>query len=169
MKRILVVLCCLLAPLFMQAGEYSQRPIPRDVVEAFFVKYNHPTNSDMTLLQAEEKLKGTIVVQISMESCGTCIKMKQAMDRAEIVDLWSENGVRFYQIDAAEEDPAKYVDNFYGWIKKQTRIATVPLIMIFKNGEFDGMRNGYEAEPTEEYDAEFIKKLKIKTGLESIS
>ncbi|MBR2921967.1 MAG: hypothetical protein IKL48_04800 [Elusimicrobiaceae bacterium] len=159
MKRILVVLCCLLAPLFMQAGEYSQRPIPSDVVEAFFIMNNHPTNSDMTLLQAEEKLKGTIVVQISMDRCTTCIKMKQAMDRANIVNLWSEKGVRFYQIDADEEYPAKHVNDFYGWIKENTKIETVPLIMIFKNGKFAGMRNGYEVEPTEEYDAKFIKIL----------
>ncbi len=159
MKRILVVLCCLLAPLFMQAGEYSQRPIPRDVVEAFFVMNNHPTNSDMTLQQAEEKLKGAIVVQISMENCGTCIKMKQAMDKAGIVNLWSKKGVRFYQIDAAEEDPAKHVNDFYGWIKEKTQIVSVPLIIIFKNGRFVGMRKGYEAKPTEEYDAKFIKVL----------
>ncbi|MBR5608685.1 MAG: hypothetical protein IKW63_00215 [Elusimicrobiaceae bacterium] len=159
MKKILIFLCCLLAPALMaQTTGYVSRAVPADVYEALLVVNEQHPNSNMTSTQAKEILKGTIVLEAGFSACGACENMIKAIEEAGLLSLWQRQGTRFYQLQSIK-DGTKNTPRLIDWMTGVAETTSVPLLFVIKDGKVVAARKGYNSKDKDS----FISKLKSVT------
>ena len=175
MKKILIFLCCLLAPALMAQGHvcgpsgcsvsssasedngYVRRAVDPEVYEALLVINGLQSSSNMTTSQAEKILKGTIVVEVGFPGCSPCGKMVKAIEEAGLLSKWEQKNVRFYQLNSTKDE--KNSPCLVNWMKRVARTYTVPLLFVIKDGKVVALRKGYNSEEKDS----FLQKLERVT------
>ena len=177
MKKILILLCCLLAPALMAQEHvcgpsgcsasssvsddngYVRRAVDPEVYEALLVVNGLRSNSNMTTSQAEKILKGTIVVEAGFPACSPCGKMIKAIEEAGLLSKWEQKNIRFYQLNSTEDEKKKNSPNLINWMKRVARTYSVPLLFVIKDGKVVAIRKGYNSEEKDS----FLQKLEKVT------
>lgn len=159
MKKILVFVCCLLAPVLMaQSSGYVTRSIPADVYEALLVVNGEKSDSNMTLTQAKETVKGTIVLEAGYPACPPCQKMILAIEE-ELIPVWQSKGVSFYQLQSIRDEKEHAAPKLIDWMKDEAQEEGVPLLFVLKDGKVAAMYKGYDSTKR----SDFVSNLKQVT------
>ena len=144
MKKILTILCCLLAPALMANSVVNHREhvMPAEVYEALLVVNGQHDNSNMTFDQAQEVVKGIIVLEVGTQTCSACNKMYGTIKESSLPAKWEKKGVHFYHVDY-ENDSAKSGPRLIDWMREQYGIRSVPVLLVIKNGQVVARRLGF--------------------------
>lgn len=160
MKRIGVLLFCLLAPVVMaQDNSYEYRAIVPDVYEALLVANSRKQDSNMTVDQAKEILEGTIVLVVGYSSCVPCKNMLDKIEEEGFPSLWEREGVRFYQLHSIADKRNKSEAKLIDWIEDVCNQKSVPVLLIIKNGKVTSRCVGYKKDNEDI----FVSGLKQRT------
>lgn len=142
MKKILTILCCLLAPVLMASSVniYNDSYTPEEVYEALLILNNQRKNSNMTLEESKKISKGTIVVRFWQAKCHPCYNMSKEIE-LNFVDRWQNSGVRFYQL---KNDPnlSGTSAKFMKWTLGRSG-GEFPVLSVFKDGVLIYEGKGY--------------------------
>lgn len=152
MKRVLLAVAAVLLawPLAAQVKyDAPERQMPADVYSAFlsFAQLNQkqnqfkeeglelPAEEQQLLAQAKAQLKGVVVVEIGYLGCQPCMALLNALgqpnsDGLSMLQYWKDQGVRFYQLDSNKDISRRGKKLTSVW-----EVASVPALMIFKDGE----------------------------------
>lgn len=130
MKRLLLLVCCLLAlPLIAQEKRVS-----------VYESYKMPTEVYESLL-AKKSLDYPMVVYVGSPNCVPCKKLlselKSNRNGTSMLEKWKEQGVRFYTISLES--------SIYSGFSQHIGTNTVPVLLFYKNGKELARLNGFNA------------------------
>lgn len=130
MKRLLLLVCCLLAlPLIAQEKRVS-----------VYESYKMPTEVYESLL-AKKSLDYPMVVYVGSPNCVPCKKLlselKSNRNGTSMLEKWKEQEVRFYTISLES--------SIYSGFSQHIGTNTVPVLLFYKNGKELARLNGFNA------------------------
>lgn len=163
MRRVLLVLCCVLAlPLAAQTYNYTgQDLLPSDVYEAFLslpalrqqvqalqAAGDEPTEEQRRILSKyEQSLKGFMMVEVGYFSCKPCRLLMSRLNEEDasglsLIEQWKNKGGRFYQLDWSKDRHSRDGEN----LSALWQVQSVPVLLFFKDGRLQARLNGFNAQ-----------------------
>lgn len=133
--------------------------VPSEVYEALLVVNNRYADSNMTLLQAQELVKGMIVLEVGFPACVPCRKMQEAIEEADLPFLWEMECVQYYRLNILEDTKKEWGPSLADWIRDIAKTSSVPLLFVIQDGKVMAMSKGYKASEKKS----FISKIKEVT------
>lgn len=98
---------------------------------------SHPMPADVFAQLQKGTLKGLIVVEVGRIGCHNCAILKRDLESSGALKYLSDNGVKFFQIDAFDPANAAFCNTYSE--------GMVPVLMFFKDSGLITKKIGYSA------------------------